>query len=247
MATSTASGNPAATAGAAFFDVDETLLSIRTLESFLLYYLKRVPMISRERLAELSQLVLELDRTEFNRIYFGIWAGQPAAQVREAGREWFAEASADPGFFRPNVLERLRAHQDAGDHVVLVSGSFEAPLEPLRDAVAADALYCTGLEVVDGHYTGTISRPMIGDDKRTAVEEYLAEQGAGAQGAASDGASAEHPDAASWGYGDHESDLALLEAVSNPVVVGSDPVMLKVAAERGWPVLPIDRPLAPRH
>ena len=218
--------------GVAFFDVDETLLSVRTLESFLFYYLRLVPtMISPERLRELAAQVVVLDRSEFNRRYYGIWAGQDAEQVREAGRSWFADAARQPGFYRSNVLERLREHQRAGDRIVLVSGSFEPPLAPLADALDADALYCTQLETDDGVYTGAISTPMIGDDKERVVEAYLpgAETGT-----------------VSWGYGDHSSDLPLLRRVTNPVVVGSDPVMLDIAAERGWPVLPIDEPLAPR-
>jgi HAD superfamily hydrolase (TIGR01490 family) len=216
----------------AFFDVDETLLSVRTLESFLFYYLRLVPtMISPERLRELAAQVVVLDRSEFNRRYYGIWAGQDAEQVREAGRSWFADAARQPGFYRPNVLERLREHQRAGDRVVLVSGSFGPPLAPLADTLGADALYCTQLETDDGVYTGAISTPMIGDDKERVVEAYLSGAEAGT---------------VSWGYGDHSSDLPLLRRVTNPVVVGSDPVMLGIAAERGWPVLPIDEPLAPR-
>lgn len=219
--------------GAAFFDVDETLVSVRTLESFLMFYLGRVPsMVSPERLRELVGQVVTLDRGEFNRVYYGIWAGQPREQVLEAGRDWFAQAEAQPGFYRPNVLAELRAHQAAGDRVVLVSGSFPPPLAPIAAAVGADAVYCTELEVgADGAYTGAIAAAMIGDDKRVAVEEYLGGL---------------DPEAPSWGYGDHSSDLPLLERVASPVVVGSDPTMLDVAAERGWPVLPIERPLAPR-
>jgi HAD superfamily hydrolase (TIGR01490 family) len=218
--------------GVAFFDVDETLLSVRTLESFLLHYLRLVPtMISPERLRELAAQVVALDRREFNRRYFGIWAGQDAERVREAGHGWYAEASRRPGFFRANVLERLREHQRAGDRVVLVSGSFAPPLRPLADALGADALYCTELETDHGVFTGAISAPMIGDDKRRAVEDYLSGLEVGA---------------VSWGYGDHSSDLPLLDRVAHPVVVGSDPVMLALAAERHWPVLPIDAPLAPR-
>lgn len=219
-------------AGVAFFDVDETLLSVRTLEAFLFAYLKQVPsMISPERLRELAAQVVSLDRAEFNRRYYAVWAGQDAEQVRDAGRRWFEAALEQPGFFRPNVLATLREHQEAGDRVVLVSGSFEPPLRPLADALAVDALYCTELEVEQGHYTGVISAAMIGDDKKRVVESYLARL---------------EGEVPSWGYGDHASDLPLLERVSNPVVVGSDPVMLELAAERGWPVMPIDQPLAPR-
>jgi HAD superfamily hydrolase (TIGR01490 family) len=218
--------------GVAFFDVDETLVSVRTLESFLMAYLKEVPsMVSMERLQELARQVVQLDRDEFNRIYFAIWAGQPVEQVLEAGRRWYAEHSGTPGFYRQNVLDRLRRHQQDGDRVVLVSGSFAAPLTPIAAAVGADYVYCTDLEVSGGAYTGVIAGAMIGDDKRIAVESYLAEHAPGAQ---------------SWGYGDHPSDLPLLECVTTPVVVGSDPAMLEVAAERDWPVWPVEQPLAPR-
>ncbi len=222
-----------AEATVAFFDVDETLVSVRTLESFLFHYLGQVPsMVAPERLRELAQQVVQLDRAEFNRLYFGLWAGQPVDRVLEAGRSWYREVSAQPGFFRANVLERLKTHRSAGARIVLVSGSFGAPLQPLADDIGADGLYCTGLEVADGLYTGRISAPMIGDDKRHAVDAYLA--------------ALEPAVTASWGYGDHPSDLPLLERVSAPVVVGSDPAMLEIAAQRDWPVLPIDEPLAPR-
>lgn len=218
--------------GVAFFDVDETLLSVRTLESFLMAYLAEVPsMVSRERLQQLGRQVVELDRDEFNRQYFAIWGGQSAEQVLEAGRRWYTANEGTAGFYRSNVLARLRQHQADGDRVVLVSGSFAAPLRPLAAAVGADYLYCTELETADGRYTGVITQPMIGDDKRHAVESYLAQHA---------------PGAPSWGYGDHPSDLPLLERVTHPVVVGSDPTMLDVAAANGWPVWPTDRPLAPR-
>ena len=218
--------------GVAFFDVDETLVSVRTLESFLLFYLKRVPsMISIERLGALREQVVRLSRADFNRLYFRIWAGQPEAEVLQAGRDWFAEAVGHPDFYRPNVLQRLRQHRDNGARVVLVSGSFAAPLRPLGDALAVDALYCTELEVVDGVYTGEISAAMIDDDKRRAVDAYLATIG---------------DDAVSWAYGDHPSDLPLLERVTTPVVVGDDPELGVIASERGWSVMDVDRPLAPR-
>lgn len=211
----------------AFFDVDETLVSIRTLESFLRYYLKFTPsMVSPKRLVELERLVLQLDRTEFNRLYFGLWAGQPIERVRDAGLSWFEETSSRPGFYRANVLQQLREHREAGDYIVLVSGSFVAPLQPLAAEVGADRLYCTHLEADDGLYTGRISGAMIGDEKRHAVDAYLDELVPAA--------------VTTWGYGDHSSDLPLLEHVTNPVVVGSDPVLLEVATRRKWSVVPID-------
>lgn len=224
----------AADATVAFFDVDETLLSGRTLESFLMYYLKQEPsMASTERLRELRNDVVRLSRVAFNREYFGLWAGQSAARVLAAGRTWFRDAVDQPGFFRTNVLERLREHRKNGAHIVLISGSFAAPLQPIAEYVDAHGLYCTELEVSDsGFFTGSISSAMLGDDKRRAIEDYLAKF-------------SPQP-VSTWGYGDHVSDLPLLVRVSNPVVVGTDAALNLIAAERNWQVLPIGQSLAPR-
>lgn len=218
----------------AFFDVDETLLSGRTLESFLMYYLKQEPsMASTDRLRELRNDVVRLSRVAFNREYFGLWAGQSADRVLAAGRSWFREAVAQEDFFRTNVIERLREHRKSGAHIVLISGSFAAPLQPITEHVQAHALYCTELEVSDlGFFTGNISSAMLGDDKRRAIDDYLVRHGL-------------QPES-TWGYGDHLSDLPLLEHVDNPVVVGTDASLNVIAAERGWQILPIEQTLAPR-
>jgi HAD superfamily hydrolase (TIGR01490 family) len=217
----------------AFFDVDETLVSVKTLESFLRYYLRLTPsMVSPERLRELERLALQLDRTTLNRLYFGLWAGQPIELVRDAAASWFEEMLSRPDFYRPNVLQRLREHQRAGDQIVLVSGSFAAPLQALAADVGADRVFCTQLETDGGVYTGRISAAMIGEEKGHAVAAYLDTLVPAA--------------VTTWGYGDHASDLPLLEHVTNPVVVGSDPVLVEVATRRKWSVMPTDEPLSPR-
>jgi phosphoserine phosphatase len=46
---------------------------------------------------------------------------------------------------------------------------------------------------------------------------------------------------ASWAYSDSMSDLPMLEAVGNPVVVNPDPPLLTLARERDWQVMRFDR------
>lgn len=226
-----ADGSPAC---AAFFDVDETLLSVRTLESFLLYYRERKPgWVSTERLRRLAEEVLEDDRAVFNATYYSLWADLSVADVRRAGEEWYREMSLRDGFFRPNVREQLERLRGDGAAIVLVSGSFGPPLDPLAREIDADAVFYTRLEERDGRYTGAIASSMIGEDKRRAVAGYLARH---------ETVSA----SSSWGYGDHISDLPLLETVTHPVVVGDDPHLGEVARQRGWPILATTAPLRPR-
>ena len=45
----------------------------------------------------------------------------------------------------------------------------------------------------------------------------------------------------SWAYSDSASDLPMLRAVGNPVVVNPDPELAKIAAEKGWRVMRFER------
>jgi phosphoserine phosphatase len=70
---------------------------------------------------------------------------------------------------------------------------------------------------------------MIGEAKAAAVTAVLDELA---------------PGTPSWAYGDHSSDLPMLEQVRTPVVVGDDAALTRLARERGWEVLVGDGPLA---
>jgi hypothetical protein len=46
---------------------------------------------------------------------------------------------------------------------------------------------------------------------------------------------------ASYAYSDSESDLPMLECVGHPVVVNPDATLRRIARERGWEVVRLDR------
>jgi phosphoserine phosphatase len=90
-----------------------------------------------------------------------------------------------------------------------------------RHAAAGDL---TVPEIRAGRYTGRVAAPMLGEAKAEAVR-----------------AAADAHDvllAESHAYGDHASDLPLLDLVGQPVVVGDDPVLTRQARSRGWLRLP---------
>src|SRR3546814_915150 len=78
--------------------------------------------------------------------------------------------------------------------------------------------------VTSGKYSGNILPPQtIGDGKREAIVGFLKEWKSNPNDC--------------YGYGDHISDLPLLESVGFPVVVARDPTLITVAQERGWRML----------
>jgi HAD superfamily hydrolase (TIGR01490 family) len=210
---------------AAFFDVDDTLVGIKTLFRFWEFHVGAAgpERAEYERTRKLMRALPS--RADALALYCTLLAGHEVESVAAAGRRWFAEERARGPVFHDAVENRLRAHAAAGDTVVLVSGSFPACLEPIADHVGADVLLCSRPEVLDGCYTGALATPMVGDAKVTAVRAEAAARGLDL--------------AASAAYGDHASDLALLRLTGSPVVVGEDPVLTAAAARHGWPRLPI--------
>ncbi len=210
---------------AAFFDVDETLISIKSMFDFLDLHLTTTDGDDgrAQRVAEFwaAARAVEVPREEVNRIYYRIYAGERADALAAAGRTWFDLRRRRPGFVHPQVVATLARHRLAGHRIVLVSGSMPACLDPLADAIGADDVLCTR-PVVDGAgvLTGDIEASMIGTGKGAAVRALAAEHGISLP--------------LSFGYADHTSDLPMLELLGHPVVVGAEPALVAHADRLGW-------------
>jgi len=204
----------------AFSDVDETLLSCKSLFDFLDFYFTgrhgadgaRHATGTRRRIAAL--VAGGSPREVGNRAYYEAWKGQRLDVVTAWGARWFARRSGTPDFYVPATRAALREHRRGGDGVVLVSGSFPAVVDPVAADIDADHVFCTRPEVRAGVFTGAIAgEPCIGEGKRRAVR----------------GLAEGYPDislADCYGYGDHPSDLPMLTEVGHPVVVGGSRELL---------------------
>ncbi|PTW62030.1 HAD superfamily hydrolase (TIGR01490 family) [Breoghania corrubedonensis] len=215
----------------AFFDVDETLVKFKSMFSFDAFWSWNAgPLASligglrhRRFMSRMTRYVEHGRSREFiNALYYSRFAGRSEEQTRSLVARWFEQMKAMPGgIYIPATLEILREHQRQGTAIVLVSGSFIELLAPIAEELAVDHILATRLEIVGGQYTGKILPPqMIGAGKAFAARALLAERRADAS--------------ACWAYGDHVSDLPLLEEVGHPHIVSSDPLMKEMAEERGW-------------
>ncbi|MCX4097067.1 HAD family hydrolase [Nocardia sp. alder85J] len=217
------------TAAFAFTDVDHTLLRISTLHHFAEFFFEatgRAPVLAvhRNRMRRLAET--GAPREALNREYYQLWAGISVAEVESAAGGWHELIRAHQ-HYRSAVVTRLRALAAEGVATVLLSGSFTACLRPIAAEMGGDGpapLLCTELAERDGAYTGEVRRSLIGAAKRAAVEAFVA----GYPG---------HDLADDYGFGDHVSDVAILERVGHPAVVPVDPALEQVARQRGWEVL----------
>lgn len=214
--------------GGAFFDVDETLITIQSMFGFLRYHLARTAR-PRESYAEVTGRLRALaaggaSRTDVLREYYRCYAGARVADIAAQGEEWFEAARRADRFFLAESVAAFDRHRRRGDFTVLLSGSFSACLDPIAAWLGADMVCGTGLRAADGVYTGDVETMMIGTRKAEAARTLMAARGL--------------LPSRCHAYGDHASDLPLLLAVGHPVMVGGDPVLAEHAAAGGWPRLP---------
>lgn len=131
--------------------------------------------------------------------------------------------------FSPAALQRVRAHLDAGDRILLLSGAFA----PFVASVARDLgiHHWLGTELAvaaDGRCAGRIQTLLIGPPKVQALNTFLREQKQA--GNVFDLAEA-------YAYADGLQDLPLLTRVGHPVAVNPDRGLGREARKRGWEII----------
>ncbi len=125
----------------------------------------------------------------------------------------------------PAIVARVKAHKTKGHVLVLISGSVRYLLEPVVEDLGFNHLLCTDLEVnPDGRLTGKAAGPVCVDKNKKKLTLELAQKiGLDLS--------------KSYAYGNHPSDLPLLESVGYPHAVAPNSILEKIARQRSWPIL----------
>jgi HAD superfamily hydrolase (TIGR01490 family) len=218
---------------AAFFDLDRTLMAGSSGMHFA-RAAYRSGMVSRARLTRwgLEHVRFRLrgstdERTaEVLSQVKELLAGVPEREIERMGPDLLVGVL--PRIY-PKMLEEVRAHQDAGRATFIVSAAGNGLVEMLARVLGMDGGIGTRYEVgADGLLTGRIVEPFVyGDGKVIAMERFAAEHDIDLR--------------ESWAYSDSASDLPMLRAVGNPVVVNPDPELARIAADNGWRVMRFEK------
>jgi len=225
----------------AFFDVDETVVRFKSMFAFEAFWSRNVgllpavtgPLRNYHFAARIARYARQGRSREFiNALYYERFSGRSQSLLTTIVARWFEEAKRIPGgIYISPTLNEIHHHQREGTRIVLVSGSFHELLDPIAKDLAVDHVLATRLKIRQGHYTGQIEQPqMIGYGKAFAIRSLLSQHQA--------------DPSACWAYGDHVSDINMLEEVGHPNIVSCDPSMLALAGNRGWRV--INPGLSPR-
>lgn len=218
--------------GAAFFDLDRTLLAGASGEVFS-QAMRAAGLLTRSvpgesLLYKVFNTVGEtLPSMALARQAAVLAKGRPRATVQAA-----ADAAADTlvAMVQPMAAPLFAEHRAAGRPVVLATTTPYDLVKPLADRLGLDDVVATRYGVnADGTYDGTIAGPFVWSaGKLAAVREWAERHGVDLR--------------ESYAYSDSVYDTPLLAAVGRPFVVNPDPRMVLVAAARRWPVLDLSGP-----
>src|SRR5438874_2085010 len=218
--------------GAAFFDLDRTLLRkasgpvfTESLVSAGIAPSRSIPGMglvyrANDLLGE-SAAAMGLARMAAN-VAKG-WQPEAVRAASEQAAEKLAKEVV------PYAQPLLAEHRKAGRPVVMATTTPYDMVAPLAARLEIDDVVATRYAVKDGKYTGGLEGPFVwGRGKLQAVRAW---------------ASAHDVDLAeSWAYSDSVFDVPLLSAVGHPVAVNPDLRLQAVAFVRRWPVRHLDVP-----
>jgi HAD superfamily hydrolase (TIGR01490 family) len=218
--------------GAAFFDLDRTLMT----GSSGIHFAKAAfasGMISRGRLARdlYENLRFRLhgstdERADSVRRRVGeMIAGVPVRELERLTPRVLAGVL--PRVY-PQMLQRAWRHQEEGLRVYIVTAALQEMADLLARVLVFDGGLGSRLEVRDGRYTGRAAGPFNYREGKVVAMRELAERESIDLGS-------------SYAYSDSESDLPMLRAVGHAVVVNPDVELTRIAREEGWEVLRLDR------
>ena len=215
-------------AGAAFFDLDRTLLR-RSSALALAGTFRERGLISRPQHAKAAawQLLFVLRGASHEAVRRAAEDGLLLLRGFTPDEMRALVAGAMEPVLQPLVyaepLHLVEKHRERGEPVYIVSATLQEIVEGIADELGFDGALGTVCEVRDGVYTGKAVRALHAENKAECVQELAASHGFDL--------------AECTAYSDSHTDLPFLEAVGHPVAVNPDRELRRVAAERGWPVL----------
>jgi HAD superfamily hydrolase (TIGR01490 family) len=214
--------------GAAFFDLDRTLLR-RSSALALAPAFRAHGLISRRQVAKAAawQLLFMARGASHQAVRraavdgLAILRGFTPAEMRTLVAESM-ELVLRPLVYAES-FDLVEHHRSRGEPVYIVSATLQEIVEAIADDLDFDGALGTLCEVESGVYTGRALRALHAEEKARAIGELG------------------HDLAESTAYSDSHTDLPFLDAVGHPVAVNPDRALRRIAAARGWPIMEFAR------
>jgi HAD superfamily hydrolase (TIGR01490 family) len=218
--------------GAAFFDLDRTLIAGSSTFQFGRAAYK-AGLVTRRQLARdaYENVVFRLKGSTdkgTDAIKERVAALLQGTRVRDLQRLSPAVLAGVLPRLYPRMLETAYAHQDAGRPIFICTAAAQEMAELMAMVLTFDGAVGSVAEVVDGVYTGRPGGPFnYREGKAEAIRALALRE--------------EIDLAASYAYSDSESDLPMLRLVGHPGAVNPDRELARGAREEGWEIMRFER------
>jgi HAD superfamily hydrolase (TIGR01490 family) len=219
--------------GAAFFDLDKTLMAGSSGMVFA-RVANRKGFVPRRQLARwgvdhLRYRLRGSSDAQTNAVIevaSRIFAEIPEREVERMGPEVLAGIL--PRIY-PQMLDEVHRHQDEGRATFIVSAAGNDLVKTLAAVLGMEGGIGTRWAVgADGKFTGQMEGPFVyGDGKVVAMQRFADKHDIDL--------------GESYAYSDSASDLPMLRAVGHAVVVNPDAPLLEMAREEGWQVMRFEK------
>lgn len=216
----------------AFFDFDETVISFKSMFSFLKFYLSEVYQSEGEKRFDdymndvNHKWFINFPREEINRDYYRQFKNETKEKLLSIRDRWIVEEKKIRGdnFYIPETQELIKNYKRDNYSIVIVSGSMLDIVEPLANEIGADAVLATKMITNTGVFTGEIVPPQtIGQGKAVAIINYMRLHNI--------------PSDHTVAWGDHISDFPMLEIAGEGGIISNDPDVLSIARTKGFSVI----------
>lgn len=214
----------------AVFDLDGTLLDGQS-GTLVLRYLLQHRLISGKAGSKAAwwgiryKLHLPYRQSEVREIIFEELRTLPPDRVCAIMHDFHEEVMVP--LYRADGVAELRRRREAGEFVIIVSATFDAIAQAARAYLGADAALATLMERDEtGRYTGRVLGEVTAGPEKVRRVRAFADERFGVR---------------RWrvvrAYGDHYTDLPLLEMAEQCFAVDPGPTLRREAERRAWPQL----------
>jgi HAD superfamily hydrolase (TIGR01490 family) len=216
-------------AGAAFYDLEGTLVSTNLVHTLSFYARRQQGLMASFTKSAATILSLpvfavtdQYSRKVFNDLYFKRYKGQSEDRLRYFAQELFEDV-IKPAVF-PGAYELIDQSRKLGLRQVVITGALDLSVKPLMQHLGITEYVTNRLEFVNGMATGRLLPPvMAAATKASWIRTYTEREGI----SLSD----------SYAYTDSMSDLPMLSIVGHPAVINPDMRLRQTALHHDWPIL----------
>ncbi len=216
-------------AGAAFYDLEGTLVSTNLVHTLGFYSRNQSNLLQSIKKSATTLLSVPLfaitdqySRRAFNDLFFKRYKGETEDRMRFFADELFMTV-LKPAVF-PGAFELIEKSRSLGLRQVVVTGALDFSVKQLMEYLGIQDYVANRLEFVNGVATGRLLPPVLAAATKASWIRTFAER---------EGISLSD----SFAYTDSISDLPMLSIVGHPAAVNPDFRLRQTALHHDWPIL----------